>query len=126
MIPYVSNFNNGYVTNVENALKDLSKAADEAITKANATATPNKDAQKNTQGNMSAKAAYVSSAVKYYSSGVINAIRDRNADYLGALNSLVPKNTNNTANQVKTDNNQQANQQQQDQAQEQQAQPAQA
>lgn len=91
MIPYCEAFYSNFTDSVKNSLKKLADTTDAMLAKANATSTPNEDAQKNTQGNMSAKAKWVSSAVQYYSAAVLNTIRDRNVDYLKVLSSLTPK-----------------------------------
>lgn len=91
MIPYCEAFYSSFTDNLKNSLKKLADTTDSVIAKANADSTPNNDAQKNTQGNMSAKAKWISSAVQYYSAAVLNTVRDRNVDYLKVLSSLTPK-----------------------------------
>ena len=106
-------FNNlsSAVTNTLNSLNtgavkesvDIFKEADDPNTNNN---TQN---QNNSDASLQEKSKWLASAIRYYCGAIMNALRERNKDYLKALDGLVPKISNN--NQNNTQPQQNANQQ---------------
>lgn len=133
MIPYCEKYYNDFGSNsssLRNALKELSTSVENTLNAFNTSTktesvnifTEANDNNQNKEASLSEKANWITTAIKYYSGSILNALRERNKDYLNALNALVPKNTqqssqtqqsnqgqqqqNNTDNNQNTSNNQ--------------------
>ena len=118
MIPFCENYVNSYKSELERALNDVGKAVDNTVAKFNTVSTTESvsifteanEPNKNTQENMNEKVSWLSEAVKYFTGSILNAVKDRNADYLKALNNLTLKNANNNQNNNNNTNNNTNNQ----------------
>ena len=104
MIPYCENYIGQFKDQLEKALTDLSNAADTTISAYTENTGENKNGP-----SIKEKSNWMKDAIKQFSGSILNACRDRNADYLKVLSSLAPKTP---AKPVKpevqnTDNNQQ-------------------
>ena len=105
MIPFCEEYLSTFKDTLDKDLSSVGKVLDETVAKFNTTTTTEsvsifteaETQNTNTQGNMKEKTAWMSEAVKYFSGSVLNAVRDRNADYLKVLSSLVPKTPTNPA-----------------------------
>lgn len=101
---------NGFRGRLKTALNAVGKSAESIISSYNDTTTTESvsiftevsigkdDVQftgstgtSNTQVNISEKVKWIAEAVRYFTGSVLNAVRDRNNDYLKALSSLLPK-----------------------------------
>lgn len=88
-----------YVTESVNELIDVSfvtEAEAQATVQTQTTTTnqqPNQQNTNNAVANISTKAGWIKQCVQTYSGSVLNAIRDRNNDYLKVLFALAPKKT---------------------------------
>ena len=112
MLPYCENFYHAYSVEVEKQLTELKNAMETIsktyvtesvnelidvsfVTEAQAqpqqqTTTPQQNTN-NAASNISTKAGWVKQCVQIYSGSILNAIRDRNNDYLKVLFALAPK-----------------------------------
>lgn len=111
MIPFCEEYLGGYKNTLDQNLSSLGKALDDTIASYNTTATTESvsifiEAEETTGNNIKDKVDWMKESVKYFSGSVLNAVRDRNVDYLKVLSSLVPK----TPAKPVTSNNDQANQ----------------
>lgn len=99
MIPFCEEYLSTFKDTLDKNLSDLGKAFDDTVAKFNTTTTTESvsifteaDTQNsNTQGNMKEKTTWMNEAVRYFCGSILNAVRDRNSDYLKVLSSLVPK-----------------------------------
>jgi hypothetical protein len=108
IFPFCEAYQNDYSNRLTAALEELGKAVDNqiksygggtAVTESVSIFT--EEENKNTEGNISEKANWMREAVKIYAGSVMNAVRDRNNDYLKVLSSLTPKTPVKPANENK-------------------------
>lgn len=133
IIPFCEEYSTKFQSSVVSALQAMGTAVDDTIrsygggqssgTGSNTSGTqPVKESVSifmeadNTEGSISTKANWMREATKVFSGAILNAIRDRNQDYLKVLSSLTPKtpvrpfkkknnNQNSTDNTATTDTN---------------------
>lgn len=99
MIPFCEEYLGGYKDTLDKNLSSVGKTLDDTIATYNTQTTTESVSifteaetdNANTQSNMTDKVKWMQEAVKYYTGSLLNAVRDRNVDYLKVLSSLVPK-----------------------------------
>lgn len=99
MIPFCEEYIGSFKDMLDKNLSSLGKTLDETIATYNTTTTTESvsifteadENVPNTKNSMKEKAGWMSEAIRYYTGSVLNAVRDRNVDYLKVLSSLVPK-----------------------------------
>lgn len=111
MLPYCEKYYNDFgsdSSSLRTALKELSSSAEASLNAFNTTTKTESvsifddvitEADNNNGASLSKKAEWITTAIKYYAGSILNALRERNKDYLKTLNALVPNNTQTTTQQ---------------------------